>query len=85
MSAYRIESVYGVGYNTVETIWGSLIVFFALLAALSLIVVIGRVRTNRRIFETCGVRPETQMPTMMKFKRDISGVLSRNKPRSSLR
>lgn len=79
LSAYRIESVYGVGYNTVETIWGSLIVFFALLAALSLIVVIGRVRTNRKIFELAAFDQKLKCPTMMKFKRDISGVLSRNK------
>ena len=78
-SAYRIESVYGVGYDTVETIWGSLIVFFALLAVLSLVVIIGRVRTNRKIFELAAFDQKLKCPTMMKFKRDVTDILSRNK------
>ena len=79
VSLYDMADVYGSGYEFVNSIWGTLLVFFALMLFISISFIAGRVTMHRKIFEIGAVDSRLHCPTLMKFGRDAEEILHDNK------
>lgn len=79
VNLYKMKEIYGSGYELVDTIWATLLIFFVILGALCLYFIVDRLRVHRRIFEIGTVDPQLNCPNMRKFEEDLSVLLSQNK------
>lgn len=78
-SLYRASDIYDVGYATVDTILGALIVFSGVLIALAAYLVISRRKTAKKILTMHDVDITLNCPTRTKFERDAKEIIARNR------
>ncbi len=76
---YRSSSIYSTGYSIINTILGTLIVFFVILAFLAFYFIISRLATKRRILTLNDKNTRLNCPSKAKFQREAQEIIARNK------
>lgn len=79
IGVYRCTDIYSAGYSTVNTILGTLVIFFILMILLAIYFVVSGRRTNRRILTMNDTNRRLNCDTRVKFERDAADVLARNR------
>ena len=79
LSMYSIASVYGDGYRLTHLIWGTLLVFSLVTAALCIIFVVRQVDIRRRITNQALQNELLDCPTSVRYAKEMKDILERNK------
>lgn len=77
VSVYRVDKIYGNGFTLVQSISAALLGLAVVLFALLLSLVIGGVRSRKKIFRLEMVVADLNCPTLKKFEKNAEGILKR--------
>lgn len=75
VSLFRIGTVYGEGYELLGTIWGTLLVFAIIVAALSALFIIRLLDQKRKMADAALDNEILNCPTLVRFTRDADTLL----------
>lgn len=75
VNAYKVSKIYGEGYQTTQTIWGSLLGLGIIMAIMILSLVVNKLSSRKKIYKIEMVDPVLNCATPKKFERSASDIL----------